>query len=429
MSWKEEILNHLDRDYTEPIRDTLWGHVYVSEEIKRITGSYPFQRLGRIKQLGPAFHVYPGATHTRLAHSFGVFHIAKKMIRKLISSDGCPALSIEGVKAFLVASLFHDLGHFPYAHSLKELPLTKHETLSGQLILTEPLSKLIKNELSIEPRHIAGIIDPALQIDADKTAEYTFYRNILSGVLDPDKLDYLNRDAFFCGVPYGMQDIDFVITRIGPHREEGIGISEQGINAIENVLFSKYLMYKTVYWHKTVRIATAMVKKAVFLSLREGYITPTELYGIDDHQFIDLFTEKNSPYRPLIEKVTHRDFYKSVAEIDFIPENKLHGQIIDIDKRNNYESQLAARLSKELNCEIYPEEVIVDIPEPISFEILLPIFTAEGTKSFCESGTVFSPPVIQGFSKSLRKIRLILPRRCSVSRNYKYRDTFKRYLS
>lgn len=407
MKWKEKILNHLDRDYTEPIRDTMWGHVYLSAELKRITGTVPFQRLGRIKQLGPAFHVYPGATHTRLAHSFGVFHIAKKMIRRLLCSPGCPELSLSGVKAFLVASLFHDLGHFPYAHSLKELPLTDHEILSGRLIQADPLAEHIRNEFQLDPAYVAAIVDK--KMDDLGSREIQFFRNILSGVLDPDKLDYLNRDAFFCGVPYGMQDIDFVITRIIPHSDYGIGISEQGINAIENILFSKYLMYKTVYWHKTVRIATAMVKKAVILALNGGAVSSEELYEIDDNQFTLLFSGRDSLLSDLIGKVTNRDLFKTAAEIDFDPENEVHNKLVDISERGDYERFLSKLLSEELGQEIGEASVIIDVPEPISFEIDLPIFYDAGIVSFNKSESVFSPPVIRGFTNSLRKIRLILP--------------------
>ncbi len=410
MDWKEKILNHLDREYTEPIRDTMWGHIYVSGNLKRITASYPFQRLGRIKQLGPAHHVYPGATHTRLAHSFGVFHIAKKMIRRLVTSETCPPLSLEGVKMFLVAALFHDLGHFPYTHSLKELPLAAHEKLSADLVTALPLSRLIEEEFSADPQFIADIIDTSTPIsDNDgRGAEITFYRNILSGVLDPDKLDYLNRDAFFCGVPYGMQDIDFIISRIIPHEAAGIGISDQGINAIENILFSKYLMYKTVYWHKTVRIATAMVKKAVFRSLQEAYVAPSDLYGLDDFQFISLFTQKGNPYAPLINHVHHRQLYKSLAETNYSPENNLHTSLGDIFERNALEEKLARELSDVLPLPVSPEMVIIDVPEPISFEIELPIFVSDTLLSFEESGSVFTPPVVKGFTESLRKIRLML---------------------
>jgi len=357
-------------------------------------------------QLGPTFHVYPGATHTRLAHSFGVFHIAKKMIRKLIDSDDCPVLSLEGTVAFLTAALFHDLGHFPYTHSLKELPLTKHEVLSGNMVISEPLSGLIRESMEIDPEKVQKVIDTTIPAENDR--EINFFRNILSGVLDPDKLDYLNRDAYFCGVPYGMQDIDFVISRIVPHLNSGIGITEQGIHAIENILFSKYLMYKTVYWHKTVRIATAMVKKAVYLALKRSLLSHTDFYGIDDYEFVSMFSKTEQPLHNLIEQVTHRELFKTAIEIDFNDNNPIHQKLTNVEERHQYERHIAEDLTSQIGCKVDEESVILDIPEPISFEIDLPILADGVFRPFSASGSVFSPPVVRGFTNSLRKIRLIL---------------------
>ena len=409
LSWREPILNHLDRDYTEPVRDTLWHNILLSEELKRITGEPEFQKLGRIKQLGPAFHVYPGATHTRLAHSFGVFHIAKLMIRKLITSHSCTALSVSGVKSFLLASLFHDVGHFPYAHSLKELPLKKHEALTGEFILDTPMKTIIEKLVGIDPFQVAAIVDTTLPIRDSK--EIPFFRNILSGVLDPDKLDYLNRDAFFCGVPYGMQDIDYVVSKIVPHDAAGVAIVEQGINAVENVLFSKYLMYKTVYWHKTVRIATAMIKKAVQLALENRSVRKENLYGIDDKQFAALFTGLDKSISALVEGVTNRNLYKVAAEAAFRESNPNHIRLTNLENRRELEEELTQKLSEMVGEEVPNTAVIVDVPEPISFEVDLPISGSGGFTPFPEADSVFSSPVVSGFSESLRKLRLIMPRR------------------
>ena len=165
------------------------------------------------------------------------------------------------------------------------------------------LSAVIRTELGVDPAFVAAIISrgasPPGMPDVD------FYQRILSGVLDPDKLDYLNRDAYFCGVPYGIQDVDFILEEIFPDKNTGVAISPKGITALEDILFSKYLMYKTVYWHKTVRIATAMIKKAVAMALKDGAITRGDLYGLDDEEFFAAF-----PLRPairpfgLIQRVT-----------------------------------------------------------------------------------------------------------------------------
>ncbi len=315
------ILEYLDKNFTLPVRDPLWRNINLSPGFKKLLADRSFQRLGRIKQLGPAFHVYPGAVHTRLNHSLGVFHIAEKMIRSLLRHTAPQLMTIDGAKAFLCAALFHDLGHFPFAHSLKELPLQDHEILSSEIILSPPLSTAIKESLGIEPAFAAAIINENMSDDGNP--EIRFYRRILSGVLDPDKLDYLNRDAFFCGVPYGIQDADFIIDKLTSYRNLP-ALDHSGILAVENLLFSKYLMYKTVYWHKTVRIATGMIKKALFMALKEGTIQDADLYNIDDEQFFQILSKKE--YRPfsLIEGVLNRNFYKSVIEKEFSTGNPSH---------------------------------------------------------------------------------------------------------
>ena len=227
MNTRQRISHHLENDYTEPIRDPVWSNIHLSDAFKTIINTPVVQKLNRVKQLGPAYHVYPGATHTRLNHSFGVFFLAKKIIQSFLKFEETAFLTLEGVKAFLAAALLHDLGHFPFAHSLKELPITRHEILTGEIILETELAKLIKDRVKTDSQRIAAIIDENLPISND--GEIRFYRRILSGVLDPDKLDYLNRDDFFCGVPYGFQDTDFIIDQIIPHKDQGIALKETGL--------------------------------------------------------------------------------------------------------------------------------------------------------------------------------------------------------
>ena len=134
-------------------------------------------------------------------------------------------------------------------------------------------ASLIK-KAGTEPEFVAGIVDKNIKTD---NKEILFYRQLLSGVLDPDKLDYLNRDAFYCGVPYGIQDTEFTLAALEPDLQKGITINSKSIVAVENLLFSKYLMYRTVYWHKTVRIVTAMMKKTLFSALKNDEISDTPL--------------------------------------------------------------------------------------------------------------------------------------------------------
>lgn len=406
---KAEIFTHLIHDYTEPIRDPLWQNIYLSIGLKRLISLDPFQKLGRIKQLGPAFHIYPGAVHTRLNHSLGVFHLSRKLLIALLNQSGPTRLTLTGVKAFLTAALLHDLGHFPFAHSLKELPLKEHEEMTAEKILSEPLFSAIRDWVGTEPHMVAEIVDEKLP--AAHGDEVLQYRRLLSGVLDPDKLDYLNRDAYFCGVPYGIQDTDYILHKVHLHPDSGVAIEADAVTAVENILFSKYLMYRTVYWHRVVRIATAMIKQAVYTGMAEGKILPEQLYWLDDEEFYHTFFSMDFPPFRLIDQVMRRQFYKTVYETAFDSSSPLLHTLDSLDTRMQVQEHIALRISETLNSPIAPWEVVIDIPEPISFEVELFIKDGDDYTPFVSSGSVFSRPVVNGFTASLRKMRLFLPAR------------------
>jgi len=412
---KETILSYLQTSFTEPVRDPLWRNIYLTPGHLKLIGSEKFQQLGRIRQLGPAFHLYPGAVHTRLNHSLGVFQTAKKEITSLIilsqeSDIKSVGLTLTGIRSFLSASLLHDLGHFPFAHSLKELPLKDHEKLGGEFILSDKtIYTSLKEDVGANPEMTAAIIDTSIP---STNTELKFYRNLLSGTLDPDKLDYLNRDAYFCGVPYGLQDVDFIIDRLRIVNEGKLGILENGIGAIEHLLFSKYLMYRNVYWHRTVRGATAMIKKALTLALADSVLTPEKLYGLDDESFNNLCSSSSCECSSLelIQKVMHRDLMACALEIPFNSHNKLHIDLQDITTRTKFEEKLRSKINSVVSIAYNPWDIIIDIPENISFEASLPVIGKDGhLKTFSQTGPVFSSPVIKSFTDSLRKIRVFVP--------------------
>ncbi len=405
MSETERVLDHLENDYTEPIRDPVWRYIYVSRGLLRVVEQEQFQKLDRIRQLGPACLVYPGATHTRRSHSLGVFHIARRMITTLVRKNREVDITLDGVKAFLCAALLHDIGHYPFAHSLKDLDLEAHETLAARTILSE-FSTVIRQSLGIEPEAVASIIDRGSGYAG--TQNVGFYLKILSSVIDPDKLDYLNRDAFYCGVPYGIQDVDFILEEIYPHPGNGVAISHKGITALENILFSKYLMYKTVYWHKTVRIATAMIKKVVAEALAEGVIRKDELYGLDDEQFFARFTAGRFPGFSLIEDTRQRVLHKQVFRVPFDEANPRHRLLEDIRERLKLELRIAGDAARAIGRAVPPEAIVVDVPERISFELRLPVIDpaqAEPDETDAgEASHVFNRVGHDDFPRSLRSI-------------------------
>ena len=400
-----EVRSALFEGYTEPIRDVLWGHIYLTPALAALAESPPFMRLNRIMQLGPALRVYPGATHTRASHSIGVYHLARRLLTHLAGEGADKWLTPEGVKSFLCAALLHDLGHFPFTHSLKELPLHDHEVLTGDLIKSEPVKSLV-SAAGGDPYLAAAIVDTSADFSGSEGSEEElhFYRKLLSGALDPDKLDYLSRDGRYCGVPYGAQDVDFILSRLHPHPERGVDIDSKGILGVESLLFSKYLMYRAVYWHRAVRCATAMVKKAILAGLKTGVITGEELYNLDDQGLFSLIAQRAHPLFSLVDAVRNGRLFAAAAEIPF--DEKAHGKLLSISERPRMEEGLAAELSPLLGKSLGKDELIIDLPEPISFDSGL--FVIDENCFFSDGSSVFRNNLPDAFVKALRIIRVFV---------------------
>ena len=313
-------------------------------------------------------------------------------------------LSLEGLKSFLCAALLHDLGHYPYAHSLKDVGLRSHESLTAERILQTDLSTLIRESLGADPELVAAIVDSSL---SHECRDLGFFRNLLSGVLDPDKLDYLNRDAYFCGVPHGIQDVDFILAEIHPGAN-GLMVTEKGLSAVESILFSKYMMYKTVYWHKTVRIATGMIKKAVLLALQASVLQPEDLYWLDDYQFATLTERHEFAPLQLIRRVIERRLYKLVAAVAFDAGNALHLKLQNVNDRLDFEEDLVRAVEKLMGRKLPVQSLIIDVPEPITFEINLPVLQGEAGEVtvYEHSRSVFNRDSVRSFVHSLRTISL-----------------------
>ena len=391
------LLASLMSEQMESIRDPLWKDIHLSQQLKRVSSVPCVQKLGRIKQLGPTFHLYPGAVHTRLGHSVGVYHVSSQILIGLLKQAKARTMDIpfteEGMKTFLCASLLHDIGHFPYAHSLKELPLRSHEEVAGFLIEGDEQPRRAIIDAGLDPAMVAAIID---EHRPTQDSEIALYRSLLSGTLDPDKLDYLNRDAFFCGVPYGMQDVSYITDKLVVAGQK-VALLEQALPSVEHLLFSKYLMYRNVYWHKTTRSATAMIKKAVLLSLSTKNLNAEQLYTLDDEQFSLLGQEIS----PLFAMVRDNQLYPCRFEQSFESGSELERNTLGLAERTQFEEELAGRLG------VPEHHVIIDIPEPISFESDIPVLTEGGKlSSFALLDQVFSHDIGRVFTKSLRKFRI-----------------------
>ena len=397
----------LSDGFTCPVRDVLWGHIYFTPELAELTDSAPFARLHRILQLGPVYRVYPGATHTRASHSIGEYHLGRRLLQNLAERGIADWISREGAMSFLCACLLHDLGHFPYTHSLKELSLQSHESLTGSAILTEPLKNMV-GACGADPALTAAIVDKELTGNSacgTHNAELLFYRKLLSGCLDPDKLDYLNRDARYCGVPYGIQDVDFILSRLIPCPERGVDIDSRLIPNVEAILFAKYLMYRTVYWHRQVRAATSMIKKGLLEGLESGKIAGEDLYNLDDQGLFDLLRKKAGiPHASdLAEAVRNGRLYSAAAEIPFSEAE--HTCLKDVSNRSRYEEQLADEFRRS-GVPLGSGDIIIDVPESGSFETGL--FVLDEQRCFAESSSAFKTGTLNSFVNTLYTIRIFI---------------------
>jgi HD superfamily phosphohydrolase len=259
------------------VRDPLWNTITLDPVAVGILDTPAFQRLRYIRQLGFAHLVYPGATHTRFDHALGVYHLTGVALRILRERSSVPASVWEGAELIPYAALLHDIGHYAYSHALEELEperlLGDHEAVSSRFF---------------ESPEVAGALEPLGAGAADKIhliiqGESAFpLRGLVSGSLDLDKMEYLRRDARFCGVPYGEVDVDRLLQGLVllPDPETGayeVGVQEKAVSALESLLFSKYQMFRKVNWHHAVRSATALYRRIVDDAVRLELLNSAEL--------------------------------------------------------------------------------------------------------------------------------------------------------
>ncbi len=220
------------------INDPVYGFIRFPEpQLIRVIDHPLFQRLRNIKQMGLAQLVYPGAVHTRLAHSLGACHLMGKALDELKAKDISPDKD-ECIAARL-AALLHDIGHGPFSHSLE------HSLVGG--VSHEALSRLIMQRMNTE---FGGLLDKAIQV-FDHSYSRKYLHQLVSSQLDVDRMDYLNRDSFYTGVSEGVIGYDRILQMLTV-RDNELMVEEKGVYSVEKFIIARRLMYWQVYLHKTV---------------------------------------------------------------------------------------------------------------------------------------------------------------------------------
>jgi HD superfamily phosphohydrolase len=294
------------------ICDPVHGEIPISQLEQRLIDSPSFQRLRNLKQLGLASLVYPNASHTRFAHSLGVFRIMSRVIRLLVDKGH---FDEDDQRKMRIAALLHDIGHYPYSHLMEYLDRDRfrplflaksgsatstavspgvrypdHEKI-GQLIITK--RKDISGTLEsagIDPEEIASVI----RSEHRKPA----YNRLIHSSLDMDRMDYLVRDSLGTGVPYGKIDLDYLLSNLDVNKERtedeqeviDVVLSHKAATAAEHFLIARYFMHKVVYFHKTTFGLEALLRHILFMLRDRGIIysdrKAVEEMILDDSEFL-----------------------------------------------------------------------------------------------------------------------------------------------
>ena len=312
-----------------------------------------FQRLRRIAQTALTYYVYPGAHHTRFHHALGAYHLMTQAV-DVLRQKGIEITEKES-EGVCIAILLHDIGHGPFSHTLEHTIIDVHH---------EDLSLAFMLELNDE---FDSKLQVALDIFQDQYPK-RFLHQLVSGQLDMDRLDYLNRDSFYTGVSEGVIGYDRIIKMLNVANGELV-VEEKGIYSIEKFLISRRLMYWQVYLHKTVlsaeRMLTKTLERAKYLINTEG--VPLEGFG----ELNELLNQKNTVghrnnRKELVERFAKLDDFDIIASLkmwtnnsdfilSFLSKSILDRQLFKLELKNKpFEPSIVDGMLQQISKKVPP---------------------------------------------------------------------------
>jgi HD superfamily phosphohydrolase len=363
------------------IHDSVHGSVRMEGVFLRLLGRPEMQRLHGVHQLGLAHLVFPGANHTRLEHSLGTFYIAGLMADAL-------RLEKDERDQVLAAALLHDVGHPPYSHTLEQVMLDRlgieHVDLSRQLILgekraigpreeqyltdVESIPSVLRNG-GIDPEVVADLVvsprgsdtngQSLLDIEEGQAhfGQRNYLHQIIHGPVDADQMDYLLRDAHYTGVAHGTIDLDRLMQMIEIHHGDLV-VLKGGVTAVEGLLVARALMYTSVYFHKTVRIAEMMLCKAV--EMADPQIVDSIQTESDASLSEKLLAGGGYPAR-IMTMLRYRELYKKAFSLSLA--DLTEAELQRLLSLTEYRTRMAKEEEIALKAGVHPSEVILDMPE------------------------------------------------------------------
>ncbi|RQD80647.1 MAG: HD domain-containing protein [Methanocalculus sp. MSAO_Arc2] len=322
------------------IKDPVHGDIEVDKGIRSLLDTPPVQRLRMIRQLGFSFLVYPGANHSRFEHALGTMHLATHLCRRL-------SLSKDETLLLRAAALLHDIGHGPFSHAIE--PILQAYCGRGH----DSVLDLLEDEQT-NPALASLGVDPA-EVSEIITGRHRL-AGVIHGEIDVDRMDYLNRDAHYTGVPYGSVDVHRII-RSTVLTRSGIHLDESGIQAAESLLVARTLMRPSVYFHHVSRIAERMFLIAAVSHCDAGG-DPKSLVRMDDPACIVTFRESPGRItREMIHRLLTRKLYKRAVYVGAASMNKVQMPRPGLADSFMLAEEIADRAG------VASHEVCVDIPE------------------------------------------------------------------
>lgn len=360
------------------IHDTVHGPIPLSGLLLKLLEAPQIQRLAGVKQLGLAYLVWPGANHSRLEHVVGVSYTARRIAEQVGASPAERRL----VEA---AGLLHDVGHWPFSHTLESLMHERfgldHQDISRMLILEEGefrwgrgrSLRAIIEEAGLEPEHVAdlvstppgpGSLSSLHDFAADAPAPRRrrrgdlppFLHQIVSGMCDADQMDYLRRDAHYTGVALGMIDIHRLVHTAAVADDELV-FDRSGLHAAEGMVVARDLMYSSVYFHRTARIAETMLERAVS-EFDDDELRPVG--QMTDGELIAAMHRKGGVASSLADRLKFRQLYKRALQVNF--DDLGEGGLRRIERLTEPSARRAAEREIESACSIDPGSMVVDVP-------------------------------------------------------------------
>jgi HD superfamily phosphohydrolase len=366
--------------------------------------------LRYVRQLGWTYLVYPGATHSRFEHALGTHHLSRRTLALLCEAEDATSISEQEQAIVRSAALLHDVGHYPFSHALEEIGALHHEDVARPLITQGPIASLLASRL--------GADAPARVFDLIRGESKSALQGLISGSLDLDKIEYLKRDAFMCGVPYGEIDVDrltnsLVLVDDPATGRSAIGVREKALSALESLLFAKYQMYRNVYWHHAVRSATAMYKRLVEDAVKAGIV---------DERSLAMYTDEGLMHRlesafptQLLVALKGRKLYKRAAEW---PAAELDADSVEwIASDRKRVSEAENLLAKEFG--LAPGELLLDYPAKTQMLGLdIPVLRRSGKVERLTGegwiGTINLPSLSEDLYKSARWLRVFTAKRTKL---------------